>query len=272
MTTQDILDKCRKLSRLAASPVNSNEAGLAAARLAEIMVKYQISEIDLESSETSDSRVNSHLFLDSSRKSHWKMSICSGCARLFNCIAYWHGSDIHLIGRESDVILCRYLFYSIVSQIESLCDSEWNRYYLESVLGVLEDDDSIEDEDDNKNILWDSLGDRDRSAPLESRKSWSASFLLACSSVVKSRLLDKHRCSIMSSLNSESHALTVFNNRYRESLQYAKSMSWSKSTINSPSSSSVSGYTQGAKSGHQVRIDKLTHNLPLLKGPNNDSV
>lgn len=280
MNIQEIILKCQKLSRLSTSS-NPNEAGLAASRLAELMVKYQIDSIDLDEYERLDDNnlntVSSHLFYSSNRKSHWRMSIASGCSRLFNCIPYWFGADIKLIGRSDDVQLCKYLYESITKQIESLCSSEWNRYYLETCLL----DDSEDEQGDYPAACTCGTGydpecpwtghNRPYTPtvePLEHRRAWSASFLLSCSSVVKARLLEKHRA-MMSSLPSTSLALTVFKDRYKDSLKYAQSLNWSKVKLNGPSSSSVNGYISGQASGSKVRIDKeLTHNLPLLERKN----
>jgi hypothetical protein len=259
----EVLDKCRKLSRLSASS-NSNEAALAASKLADIMMKYQISEIELEHDENRSKPVNEHLFYESNRKSHWRMNISAGCARLFNCLPYWYGGNICMIGREEDVNLSRYLFDMITPQIESLCDKSWNAHYI---CTMLEYDMEIPEP-----VTHPSFNFERYQSELESRKSFTASFLLSCSRVVKTRLMEKYNQSMTTleqdnKSHTQSHALTVMNNRRDAVMKYAKSMRWSRARLNSPTSSSIVGELSGAKAGQKVRIDKaIISNLTLLKG------
>jgi len=128
LTYDEAVEKIRKLMSMADhANSNPNEAALAASRAASIMQDYQISEAALSTaSENSSIPITSHVFeRNSGKKIHWRMKVAAGVAKVCNCMTYWHGPEIRMIGRDLDVKGARYLFDLICPQVESLAQRAW---------------------------------------------------------------------------------------------------------------------------------------------------
>lgn len=125
-----VLDKVRKLLRLAESP-NANEAAAAAAKAQSLIDEHNLSAalLSLDEGATDDEDIE-----DFSRKGapldeqpvlhRWRLSLASAVARANGCRVYFSGGSIALVGRPSDAETTRYLFGYLAREVERLCDKE----------------------------------------------------------------------------------------------------------------------------------------------------
>lgn len=122
----DIIEKIKKLLALSESS-NPNEAALAQARAAELMLKYSIGQGQINFSEKKeDEPINVFLFeADEGNKTTWKGNLASSIARFFNCKIYWQGPNLMFIGRDSDKNAVLYLYKAIFNQIQELTELFW---------------------------------------------------------------------------------------------------------------------------------------------------
>jgi hypothetical protein len=123
-----ILDKVRKLLRLAESP-NANEAALAAAKAQELIDEHNLSAaligLDGQSSEPDEpfeffeqkgAPLDERRYVD-----QWRWILADEITRLNGCKAYVSKKQINIVGRASDAETVRYLYAYLVSEVEQLC-------------------------------------------------------------------------------------------------------------------------------------------------------
>lgn len=129
----DIIEKVKKLLALSNSP-NENEAAVAQAKAAELMLKYSISQDSINTEEKKeDEPVKTFIFEEGEgNKVTWKGSLAGTIARFFNCEIYWRGSSIMFIGRKSDNDAVKYLYLAIGNQIQELTEYFWIRQGIKS--------------------------------------------------------------------------------------------------------------------------------------------
>lgn len=125
----DAIEKVRKLLRLSTSS-NANEAALAAARAAELMLKHDIAEASVSSLDDDAPAEPVTTFdldghEDRGRRIAWRGVLAHGIARAFGCRIYWSGPTIKLIGRQSDLNTVLYFFRYLRRDIERLADEHW---------------------------------------------------------------------------------------------------------------------------------------------------
>lgn len=127
-TFDDIIEKVKKLLALSESS-NPNEAALAQARAAELMLKYSI---DLSAIDTSDDQLQADepvdIFVfeaDEGNKTTWKGSLAGSIATFFNCKIFWQGPSLMFVGRKSDNDSVKYLYKAIFNQIQELTEKFW---------------------------------------------------------------------------------------------------------------------------------------------------
>lgn len=132
MTTQEAIDKARKLLALAASNTNPNEAATAAARAQEILDRHKLSAAMLEAEDpTIKEAVDFGEPLDEMKKvSTWKWSLAKSIADANSCRVYISlsgmviagemKSAIKIVGRPSDVAKTKYLYLYLVSETDRL--------------------------------------------------------------------------------------------------------------------------------------------------------
>ena len=124
----DVLDKVRKLLKLAESP-NANEAASAAAKAQQLIDEYNLSAelLAIETNtETADEPIENFLHkgapLDSgSQFPRWKSSLALHVAKANACRVYMCGRNLALVGRASDAEVVRYLYAYLIHEIERLC-------------------------------------------------------------------------------------------------------------------------------------------------------
>lgn len=131
MTTDPkVLDKIQKLLRLSKSPEPA-EAALAAARAAELMVQYQISEEALHLADA-EQPVGVFAVGDWEVLSVWKINLASGLSQALGCRSFNNlvkGSrqtQTAVIGRRSDVETFRYLYALLIREIDIMSRDAWS--------------------------------------------------------------------------------------------------------------------------------------------------
>lgn len=148
-----IIDKVRKLLRLAESP-NANEAALAAAKAQQLIDEHNLSTALLAldgAEEAPDEPIydfeTKGAPLDTARRhARWRSQLAGTIARANGCRIYINGEHIALVGRPSDADTVRYLFGYLAKEIDRLCAKEgagcgttWrNNFRLGAVYAVMD--------------------------------------------------------------------------------------------------------------------------------------
>lgn len=126
-----IIDKVRKLLRLAESP-NANEAASAAAKAQQLIDEHNLSaallaldsgaaepDEDIEDFSAKDAPLDSQPLMH-----RWRSQLAGTIARANACRIYLRGGDIALVGRPSDAETVRYLFAYLAREVERLCEKD----------------------------------------------------------------------------------------------------------------------------------------------------
>lgn len=133
MENEKIIDKIQKLLRLATSS-NEYEAANAAARAAELMHEYQISEAVL-SVKSGNAPIREGIVeqtIDGKgrhNKENWKAVIVYGIGKATGVYAYTHKGEIRLFGRISQVQTAKYMFDYLVNTVNRLADTSYSSWY-----------------------------------------------------------------------------------------------------------------------------------------------
>lgn len=124
---EQIVEKIQKLLALSKSQ-NEHEAAAAAARAAELMTKYQISEAEIPSDEEG-SEIISELDVEPGVKKGWKGQVIYGVAYSLGIQSFYtYGTKaFRLVGRDSDLSAAKYMISYLVSEINRLADKAWNK-------------------------------------------------------------------------------------------------------------------------------------------------
>ena len=126
---EDTIRKVQHLLNLSRSP-NVHEAGLAATRAQELMLYYELSEVDLNVEDKPEPLEDQ--CIDSGegklRMSIWKGYLAGGIARGFSCRAYWYGSRINALGAPSAIQTVSYLYQYLVRELQEIADREWQAH------------------------------------------------------------------------------------------------------------------------------------------------
>lgn len=123
----DILDRIKKLLRLAQNAGSEQEAALAAERAAQMMAQHEIHEAMIDLDEPAEARVKEeiverHEVTTTKKRVAWHMRIASGVAYSFGAHVYWDGGRIAMFGRLSAVQAASYTTHYLIRQIETICD------------------------------------------------------------------------------------------------------------------------------------------------------
>jgi len=214
---QDIVEKIKKLLLLSESS-NENEAALAAAKAAELMLKYSISQSSLHIEEDKED-VEFFIFEDNDKKNkvQWKGGLAYSIAEFFNCFVYWSNQDLYFIGRESDKNAVLYLYKAISNQIEELAYKFWVKEGIRSGIHG---------------------------------KSWNNSFKLGCVINIANRFKDKKK-EIFDEFKRENTDLTVYNSVQRQVLNKKQELSLKQSPVKA---SSKEAFISGTIAGNSVNI------------------
>jgi hypothetical protein len=125
MTTQEAIEKCRKLLKLAnCTGATPEEAARAAEMAAAIMARHELDSAAASLAEPEQPREEVKDFgadpVDSNRRDTWRGVLLLKVAHLHGCQAYRSGAGLCLIGRPSDVATVRYLYSWISAQVEEI--------------------------------------------------------------------------------------------------------------------------------------------------------
>ena len=122
-----ITDKVIKLIKLSKNNSNVHEAAAAYAQAQRLITKHSLDEALLSDpgATTSDSFVKESIF-QGRRRSAWKTRIAMAVAQSNNCFLWTarvagRAFACMAAGTQADVEMCKYMFDSIVNQIEALC-------------------------------------------------------------------------------------------------------------------------------------------------------
>ncbi len=136
MGKDKIVGLISKLKKLSENNSNVEEASSAAARMQELIEKYNIAEAELDFSDqdTPEDFTNEEFYQEKGKNIiRWKLSLASTLARLNNCkMVFQRGRKIYptgktingktiIYGRPSKVAIVRYMFQYLVREIERLC-------------------------------------------------------------------------------------------------------------------------------------------------------
>lgn len=176
---EEIYARIQKLIRLSTSS-NVNEAAVASAKAAELMLRYQINTMELEDFDLPKKEPVDIFWFEedsgSKNKNSFKASLTNEIANFFGCKVIWKGPRLEFIGRKSDLDASRYLFNVIFNQIESLTEYTWA----------------------TNGILTGVHG-----------KTWKNSFRIGALSCISARLKEQKASSMESFKASNSRALVV---------------------------------------------------------------
>lgn len=240
--TNPVIEKIQKLLSLSKSS-NEHEAATAAARAAELMHKYEISEASLRVEDTT--RTAEEITEDvisgtqvSKNRVAWKCFVAEGAALAFGVKMFYIGGQIRGLGRVSAVQSWNYTCQYLYNEIERLVTDAWkSRTSFPSAR-------SCEKE--------------------ENAKSWKNAFRIGASHVIYRRLKaqsnaakadENAQASDLPTNNPVSIALAVVD-RDREEVEMAytkRSENFGKVQLVGQTSSR-SGYSAGADAGQRVHL------------------
>lgn len=137
-----VLDQIRKLLALSKSP-NEHEAALAAARAAELMIQYQISEAHLSDATGTAERVDAHAIAEMAKIVYWRACIAGALSKAFGAEMIFETVRRTVRRRRKKVIArhvrflmigsgttaeaVRYMYRFLCVEIERLADESYVR-------------------------------------------------------------------------------------------------------------------------------------------------
>ncbi len=124
---EKLLDKVKKLLRLAERTTNEGEAAAAAAAAQKLIERHRldVAAIDISEGEREvPLEAPERTVLDGAEgrrnKCAWRGALASGVARANACRVYWTGPRLQIVGAPSDVATVRYLYAYLVREIDRL--------------------------------------------------------------------------------------------------------------------------------------------------------
>lgn len=132
-THTNIIDKVRKLLALSTSS-NANEAAAAAAKANDLIDKYRLSQFDLEAETKVEEPIeqdDSYLY-ETGRITIWRHLLLNTLTKFYG-VAHYNDVDfsagrkvsrMRMVGRKSDMEICRYIFAYLSLECERLSKSE----------------------------------------------------------------------------------------------------------------------------------------------------
>lgn len=124
-----IIAKINNLFALSEGTSNPNEAANAAFQAQKLLEKHKLTRaaIEVESGERDEEPVIEHSspLEEVKRSTWWKDFLANAICSTNGCEAYWDHRGavklLKLVGRQSDIDICRWLYVSVTNQIEALC-------------------------------------------------------------------------------------------------------------------------------------------------------
>ena len=130
MADENLLDKVKKLLRLAERTNNEGEAAAAAGAAQRLIERHRLDVASLDLSEAHEAPVEApeQTVLDGAEgrrnKCAWRGSLASGIARANACRVYWTGPRLQIVGAPSDTATVRYLYAYLTREIDRLADTK----------------------------------------------------------------------------------------------------------------------------------------------------
>lgn len=125
---EEILDKIQKLLNMTvANGASLNEAANAAKIAQKLLLEHQLTVADLSNDKASKEKIHDDSFLfEGQRVIHWKASLAVAVCKVNGCKVYTkHVTHTRLryavIGRDSDIEICKYFYDYLSNEIERLC-------------------------------------------------------------------------------------------------------------------------------------------------------
>ena len=221
--TADLVQRLQKVRALTESSV-PGEAAAAAAKLQEILLKYnlEMEDIEEESPEADDRYVKEELELaaTSGNMINWRRILLSGIARSLMCAAFGYKGTpkMVIVGQKHNIEIVRHFYDYLSSEISRLADATWQKA---------------------------------RSRTLEHGRSWKSSFYNGAVDIVVQRLEEKYQQ--VSRRNSETRALVLRNERELDDAVGNLIGRVRRNTVRQRHSEA--GYSRGARAGKRVSLD-----------------
>lgn len=228
MTNPDIddtiLDRIRKVQGYLKSD-NPNEAAVAAAKLSELLLKYNLELSDIpEKERPKDPFANTATDNEGKRLADWRITLASSIARANLCRIVISGSTIRWLGRQSNVEVAQYIYTTCADDLQRICDGLWIAIYDLLKQGGVDKEDRIHG------------------------KTWKADFLAGAANGVKQKLREEMDQWI--SENDNVNALITVNDR--ELANYVRAQYPSLGSRSSGSTMGGSAYGLGVNTGRNI--------------------
>lgn len=226
---QKIQQVC-KLIELSKSS-NQEEAANAAARAAEIMLKYQIEEADLEKSPDNAVKPVKRTVVERTGKIvEWRNTLLWGLSKSMGCEFYYvsgnHRGDEAMyvvIGDEDSARTIEYMYKYLANEVDRLAKDTWNN---------------------------EGKYDADATA-----RGWKSAFRTGCSQVIFNRLREQRKETFeQARLAGKSTAMMVLDKQHQDVMKYKDSLNLSTGAASTAGSASLSGYLAGRTAGENVNL------------------
>lgn len=222
--TGELIQRLQKVRALTESSV-PGEAAAAAAKLQEILLKYNLEMEDIEedSPVPRDKYVREELELDvaSGNMINWRRILLSGIARSLMCTAFGYQGTrkMVIVGQGHNIEIVRHFYDYLSSEISRLADVTWAKA---------------------------------RSRTREHARSWKSSFYNGAVDIVVQRLEGKYQQ--ISNQNSHTQALVLRNERDLDDAVGHLIGRVRKNTVRQRHSKA--GYSRGVRAGKGVNLDR----------------
>ena len=222
--TADLIQRLQKVRALTESSV-PGEAAAAAAKLQEILLKYNLEMEDIkdDSPVLDDRYVKEELELGttSGNMINWRRILLSGIARSLMCAAFGYQGTrkMVIVGQGHNIEIVRHFYDYLSSEISRLADVTWTKA---------------------------------RNRTREHARSWKSSFYNGAVDIVVQRLEEKYQQ--VSQQDSHTQALVLRNQRDLDDAVEHLIGRVRKNTVRQRHSKA--GYGRGARAGKRVNLDR----------------
>lgn len=134
-TKETILTKITKLLSLASSD-NVNEAENAAAKAQELLLKYNLTESDLNSFNDATKEVVVQVRTEGKTKYNrtaWYSILANTVADANLCRLLTSGSALIWIGKKTNIEVAQYIFENLVRDLQLICEKEWAIFNIQQI-------------------------------------------------------------------------------------------------------------------------------------------
>jgi hypothetical protein len=219
-----VIEKVKKLQRLANGSSNPNEAATAAAAANKLIDQHRLEQSEINSETEEDIFEDDDSVYESGRITQWKSSLVCALAKHYGCAIFnsktYRSNKYKLVGRKSDVEVVKYMFAWLCLEIDRLSDRASKEKHL------------------------------DRSAG----KIFSNSFCVGAVTGVREQL-EKSRKEVVQNYSGDSSAIVKLNNRANEAEEWLRNAHRLKSSGNrSKAYLDSRAYDAGKISGSNIHL------------------